>query len=170
MNPLLWIIILPLLGWRIYARLRRNIGEQAFQPTRLRIYIGMFVVLTAGCAFLSRGHPPVMLGWIAGLAGGVLLGFWSLRLTSFITIAAGRFYTPNARLGIALSVLFVIRIIYRVIAIYSHFSVAGRPAPPWGQSALTDLTFELLAGYYITYYAGVLAWYAREDRPPDPVA
>jgi hypothetical protein len=169
MNPLIWLVVVPLVGWRIYVRWKRNVGEQTFRPTRLKFYAGGFVALTAGCAILSVGHASLLLGWASGLAIGVLVGMWGLRLTTFTTIATGRYYTPNTHLGVALSGLFIFRIIYRVIAIYSHLSVGGRPTPAWGQSALTYLTFELLAGYYIAHSLGVLAWYAKEDRPPDPV-
>ena len=166
---LTWLIVAVFLGWRIYYRLKRTIGEQQFRPKRLKFYIVLFSLSSLGAPLLSVRHPPVMLGWLAGLAIGVLLGWWSLRLTTFTTIATGRFYTPNARIGIALSLLFIGRLLYRMFVVYSNLSLTGRPAPAVGQSALTFLTFELLAGYYIAYSIGVLGRYAKESRPPDPV-
>jgi hypothetical protein len=167
---LIWLVVGVFVGWRIYMRLKRNIGEQQFRPKRLKFYIVVFSLATVGCAILSVGHQPVLLGWLGGTVLGVLLGWWSLRLTTFATIAAGRFYTPNAHIGIGLSLLFIGRLLYRVFAVYSNLSFAGRPAPALGQSALTFFTFELLAGYYVAYSLGVLGHYAKEDRPPDPVA
>jgi hypothetical protein len=167
---LIWLAVAVYVGWRIYSRLKRNIGEQQFRPKRLKFYIVVFSLASLGSGVLSMGHQPVMLGWLAGVVVGVLLGWWSVRLTTFTTIAAGRFYTPNAHIGIALSLLFIGRLLYRVFAIYSNLTFAGRPAPALGQSALTFFTFELLAGYYVAHSLGVLRWYAKEDRPPDPIA
>ena len=44
---------------------------------------------------------------------GVGLVWWELRLTKFKKSAAGYFYTPNAHIGIALSLLLVARLGYR---------------------------------------------------------
>jgi hypothetical protein len=165
-----WLVVAVFVGWRIYIRLKRNIGEQQFRPKRLKFYTVVFSLATVGCGVLSVGHQPVMLGWLAGTVLGVGLGWLSLRLTTFSTVAAGRFYTPNAHIGIGLSLLFIGRLLYRVFAIYSNLSFGGQPVPALGHSALTFLTFELLAGYYIAYSLGVLARFAKEDRPPDPVA
>jgi hypothetical protein len=164
------LVVAVIVGWRIYFRLKRTIGEQQFRPRRLKWYIAIFSLSSVGCAAFSFGHPPLMLGWLAGVILGVLAGLWSLRLTNFTTIATGRFYTPNAQIGIVLSLLFVGRLLYRMVAVYSNLSLTGRPTPAWGQSALTYLIFELLAGYYVAYSIGVLGWYAKESRPPDPIA
>jgi len=159
-------LVLGLIGWRIYSRFRRSIGRQPLQPTRLKLYVVAFSLLSLYFAVRTLGHPPLMLGWLAGAVPGVLLGMWALRLTRFETTAEGRFYTPNAHIGMALSVLFVLRVAYRMIAIYSNMSLSGAPPKPLGESALTYLTFELLAGYYVAYYLGVL----RQYRPSRPTA
>ena len=167
---LIGLLVTVYVAWRIYMRLRRTIGEQQFRPGRLKFSIGVFTLLSLLILLPTLGHSQLMLGWAAGLAGGLALGCWALRLTHFTTIASGRFYTPNAHLGIGLTLLFVIRIVYRMAAFYNNFTVAGRPVPGWGESALTYLTCELLAGYYIAHSAGVLARYARDLEPPAPVA
>jgi cytochrome b561 len=167
---LIGLLIAVYVCWRVYMRLRRTIGEQAFRPRRLKFSIAVFSLLSLLILLPTLGQAQLLLGWAAGLAGGLALGWWALRLTHFSTIASGRFYTPNAHLGIGLTLLFVIRIVYRVVALYNDFTVAGRPVPGWGESALTYLTFELLAGYYIAHSAGVLAHYARDLEPPAPIA
>jgi hypothetical protein len=153
-------LFLAFIGWRIYARFRRNIGQQLFRPARLKTYVGIFFVLSVALAFCALGNPPLMLSWLGGLAPGLLLGILALRLTRFETTAEGRFYTPNGHIGIALSLLFVGRMIFRVIAIYSHMSAPGARPPALGESPLTYFTFELLAGYSVAYYTGLLMHYA----------
>jgi hypothetical protein len=67
------------------------------------------------------------------------------------------FYTPNAHLGIAVSLLLVGRIIYRLVEVF----VLGKVPPP-GQPddfAITPLTLSVvgvLAGYYVVYAAGLV--------------
>ena len=151
-------LLLALIGWRIYARLRRNIGRQPFHPGRIKAYVAIFSILSLIFAFRAADHSPLMLGWLTGVVAGALLGAWGLRLTRFETTAEGRFYTPNGHIGVALSLLFVARLAYRMIAIYSysHLSRAGTPPKAVGESALTYLVFELLASYSIVYYSGAL--------------
>jgi hypothetical protein len=71
----------------------------------------------------------------------------------------GLFYTPNAHLGIALSLLLVGRIIYRFIQVYSATGSAGAAQQVnYTTTPLTLLIFGTLAGYYFTYAAGLLRW------------
>jgi hypothetical protein len=149
-------LFLAYIGWRIYSRVRRNIGRQPFRPGRMKLYVGVFALLSVAFAVRSLGHPQLMLGWLGGVVPGVLLGIWALRLTRFETTSEGRCYTPNGHIGVALSLLFVARLVYRVIAAYANISQAGNPPPAFGESALTYFTFELLAGYNVAYYWGVL--------------
>jgi hypothetical protein len=154
---------------RLYFRLRRTVGLQQFRRNWLLFYIIFYGIATVGLALLSGGRPKLMLGWIAGLLPGILLGLLSLRLTRFEITEKGRCYTPNAHIGVSLSLLFLGRLTYRVIAIYTNLSLRGHRPPAWGQSALTDFIFELLAGYYIAYSAGILRRYGQEARPPAAV-
>jgi len=154
--------------WWFYRRLRRNIGLQQFGRKRLIYYIVIYAVASVALLVLSRGRPQLMLGWIGGLVPGLLLGLWGLRLTRFEKTADGPCYTPNAHLGLGLFLLFLGRLVYRVFAIYNNLSLGGRPPPAWGQSALTDLTFELLAGYYLAYNLGVLRRHPPEDELAAP--
>src|SRR5476649_725463 len=104
MNPkiLAWLVV-PYVGWRIYIRLRRTIGEQQFRPARLKISVGIFSLLSVAAAILSVGHRQLLLGWFGGAVPGVLLGLWALHLTNFAVTPEGRCYTPNAQIGIGLS-------------------------------------------------------------------
>ena len=165
---LTWVAVAAVVFWRLYARLQRTVGLQQFRRRRLIFYIVIYGVATLGLAVLSGGRPRLMLGWAGGLVPGVLLGLWSLRLTRYEITDQGRCYTPSAHIGVALYLLFLGRLAYRVFAIYANLSVGGRPPPAWGQSALTDLAFELLAGYYIAYSAGILRRYGKEAALVSP--
>jgi hypothetical protein len=157
--------IIALIGWRLFARIRRNIGRQQFRPRRPWITLCIFPLLIVLLGFATMTRPLSEGSLWAGVAAGVALGVLGHRLTRFEVAPEGYFYTPSAHLGVALSVLFVCRIAYR-------FIVTGFPgissAPPQGQS-LTPLTLLLLgtlAGYYCTYAAGLLRWYGRVRQVP----
>jgi hypothetical protein len=142
-----------LIAWGVYRRLRRNIGRQKLRPVRLTISIVIFSVVSAVLLILSLGIPKLMLGIGGGLALGVPLGFFGLRLTRFETTPEGHFYTPNTKIGVALSLLFLGRLAYRFWAL-RHTAGAPHTPPPF-QSALTYFLFGLIAGYYIVYYLGL---------------
>jgi len=147
------VLFCSLIAWGIHRRLRRNIDRQKLRPVRLTISILIFTVASAVLLFLSLGIAKLMLGIGGGLALGVVLGFFGLRLTQFEMTAEGHFYTPNTKIGIALSLLFLGRLGYRFLALRQ---TTGAPlTPPPFQSALTYFIFGLIAGYYIVYYIGI---------------
>ena len=167
---LIWFAVGIYIFWRLYVRLQRMIGRQQLRKGRLIFLIAIYALGSLGMAFFTMGRPHLVAGWLGGLVPGVLLGLWALRLTQYETVEGKNCYTPNARIGVALFLLFLGRIVYRGIAIYTNFSLPGHPTPPIGQSALTDLTFELLAGYYIAYNVGILRHYAKGVSPVAPLA
>ena len=74
---------------------------------------------------------------------------------------AGLFYTPNAHLGIALSLLLVLRLGYRFVLLQAGGRGFDPQAMQVGSSPLTMAIFGTLAGYYVTYAIGLLRWRAQ---------
>ncbi|MBX3735727.1 MAG: hypothetical protein KF715_03475 [Candidatus Didemnitutus sp.] len=149
-------ILIPFVVWRIYVRARRNIGRQPLRPAglavRLAIYTGIVGLVTIFAApFLTSLEAEV-----GGLIVGVALAVLGLRLTRWEMTSAGNFYTPNALLGIGLTLLFVGRLVYRFTVLLANPPEIGAPPPPLFQSPLTLLIFGVTAGYYLAYTAGVL--------------
>jgi hypothetical protein len=153
--PLLFV---ALVAWRMYGRLRRNIGRQALQPKRLVARIVIFAIVTCGLAAFSFSlqYPRLLLGLGVGLALGLPLAWLGMRLTKFEATPQGRFYTPHSSIGIALTILFVGRLVYRVMLISTDIATPTQ-RPAFMQSALSFFVYGLLAGYYMAYYIGVLA-------------
>lgn len=158
--------ILVLVAWRLFARVRRAIGRQRFSSTRPWISVVVFPLVIAAMAVhaLVRpgddGAPALLLGLLAGMAAGLGLGVCGTRLTRFEVTPAGLFYTPNAHLGVALTLLFVLRLGYRAM----HLHLTGQPfdasSMRLGGSPLTLGIFGTLAGYYVAYAVGLLRWRA----------
>lgn len=160
--------------WRTYSRIRRMLGRQHLSAVRPWLTVLVFLLLVLLLARLSIARPESLLGLGGGLAVGIGLALYSLRKTRFENTAQGLFYTPSAHVGIAVSVLFVGRILYRTIQMYGYGVSGPGPTPAPGQdpnlsyatTPLTLLVFGVLAGYYVAYAIGLLRWKASIANGP----
>jgi hypothetical protein len=153
------ILVGALLVWGIYRRARRNIGRQRVQVRRISIRIAIFAVLGAIIAAAVARDIPMLAALLAA-AGGALLGYLGLRYTKFEVTSEGRFYTPHAYLGLAVTALFIARLLYRVLMLDHGMLAApppgGNPLAIYERSPLTLAMFGAIVGYYVLYYVGVL--------------
>jgi hypothetical protein len=161
-GSLVLLALVPLIAWRLYSRIRRLVGRQHSRPWRHGMAAILFPLLLVLLGFGAWTHPEALAALAAGTLLGAALAAWGLRLTRFERTAQGVFYTPNAHIGVALSVVFAARIAYRV----GQMHLAGGPATQAAQgdpasSPLTLLIFGTLAAYYTVYAVGVLGWRAR---------
>ncbi len=158
------VAVVALIGWRMVARIRRVIGRQRLSPARPWFTVLLFPLILLLLLFTGLAHPMTTAAMAAGVAVGIVLGLYGTRLTRFEVTQAGLFYTPNAHLGIALSVLLVLRLGYRFVTL----QLGGQPFDPQsmqlGNSPLTMAIFGTLAGYYVTYAIGLLRWRAQVGR------
>jgi hypothetical protein len=159
--------IAVLIGWRMYARIRRMVGRQRLSNVRPWLTVVLFPLLFALLLLGSLVHPTGALALVAGAAAGVALGRWGLHLTKFEATPLGLFYTPNAHLGIALSLLLIVRIAYRYVKVYALSGAWGDSSAVLVRSPLTLLIFGTLAGYYVCYAVGLLRWRRAVERGID---
>jgi hypothetical protein len=150
------------IAWRVYSRVRRNIGRQRLQPTRLKVSVGIFSVVTLLFAVAGLTHPLVLAALAGGLAVSVPVAHYGLKLTKFEDTPEGKFYTPNTALGVGISMLFLGRIVYRVFMATNQADLSVPASPAMMQSPLTFFLFGLSAGYFIAYQSGVLI---RSHKP-----
>jgi hypothetical protein len=161
---LLTAALVALIAWRMYARVRRTIGRQRLSRVRPWVSVLLFPMLIVVLALGSRTVPVAQGSLLAGSALGIGLGVLGVRLTRFEDSPEGRYYTPNAHIGVVLSTLLLCRIAYRFVA--GGFPNPAIGTPPSAPHALTPVTLMLigtLAGYYCTYSAGLLRWAARSS-------
>ena len=156
-------LLIPLVAWRVYMRVRRNIGRQPFRPGRLKASVGIFAVVTLALFGLHLAHPAVLGALAGGLALSIPIGLYGLHLTRFEDTPQGKFYTPNTALGIGISALFLGRLAYRFLVLYAATGLQTSFAPEPFRSPLTYFLFALSAGYFITYQTGVIL---RSHRLP----
>ena len=153
-----FLVLLPLLAWRIYSRIQRIVGRQKLSRRRAWSTLTVFPVLIAALAYAAHANPQALVGLASGLAGGAVLAAYGLRLTRFEVTPEGLYYTPSAHLGIALSLLLVGRILYRLVEIYRLDPAVSPAATSLAFSPLTLLVVGLLAGYYMAYAIGLVRW------------
>ena len=170
-STMIMLVVVPLVVWRMYSRIRRLIGRQKSKAWRhwcAAILFPLLVTLLGLAAMMS----PIALATLAvGLAVGVGLAIWGLRLTKFERTDAGYFYTPNGHIGIALSLLFVARIAFRLLQLASLTSAEAQLATQdFGRSPLTLAVVGMMAGYYTWYAIGLLRWRAAAADPTNAIA
>jgi hypothetical protein len=152
------LVLMPLLAWRIYARIRRVVGRQKLSRRRAGLTLAVFPVLITLLILVSQAHVE-RLAWLAvGLAAGSLLAVYGLRLTRFESLPEGVFYTPSAHLGIALSLLLVGRVLFRLFQLYGSDASTLPAATNAMLGPFTLLIVGLLAGYYMGYALGLVRW------------
>jgi hypothetical protein len=155
--------VVVLIGWRVYSRLKRMVGRQRLSRVRPWLTVGLLPLLVALLLLRSLTHPSAALALAAGLAAGVALARYGWARTRLENTPLGLFYTPNAHVGIALSLLLVARLLYRAGQLY-FFSVETQASSiAFLQSPVTLLIFGTLAGYYVAYAVCLLRWRRRVD-------
>ena len=151
------LLLAPVLVWRIYSRVKGMMKRQRSIMQRHYTGAGVFtaIVLVSGSQLLDQ---PGALAWLAiGTLGGIAYAVWGLKLTRFETVKEGYFFTPNARLGLIIAMLFVAAVMYVGFEIYANQgTVSATPR-------VTDYVFfmpclGLMAGYFGTYSVGLLRW------------
>lgn len=160
------VLMAALVTWAVVRRLRRSFGRQPVQPARIWLRIGILTLAGGliGATSVTRG-PEMLEALIAGLACGALLAYVGLRHTRFEVTPEGRFYTPHTYIGLAVTLLFLGRVVYRFLGADPNAAVAYQRTP------LTVGIFAVLIGYYLLFYAGVLLRTRVSAGPvPDPVS
>src|SRR5207237_4364788 len=134
------IALVPLIGWTVYRRVKRMVGRQRLSRVRPWIALVLFpptLALLAGTAFVPPHPQPYKLVWLAAaLLLGAVVGVHALRRTRFEANDDGLFYTPDARLGLAISALVVARVVYCI----GELLIVGPPPPQDTSFALSPFT------------------------------
>lgn len=155
------LAFIPLILWRLYSRVRKLVGRQKSVAWRQTVTVCVFPVILILLAVTSAAQPYALMALASGIAIGVVLGIVGHRTTKFEQTEEGMFYTPNAHLGIALSLLLAGRIAYRFIEVGMMGSGTG--APPPTTTPFTLGLIGMVAGYYVTYAIGLIAWRRAND-------
>jgi hypothetical protein len=158
----------------IYRRFRRSFGRQPIRPIRMWIRIAVLILL--GCSLLPSASKSgqFLLAELAGAIIGLALGFWGAHHTRYATYEGRLHYVPHTYTGVAVSLLFIGRLVYRIVEWYGENRALGGALdasqgiapPPMMRSPLTVGLIFVVVGYYVCYYAMVL-WKSKRISPED---
>jgi hypothetical protein len=148
----------------VYRRLRRSFGRQRLSPVRLGLRIALLLLLGGSLLPATLRSGTFLAADVAGLLAGAALGIWGARRTRFERRDAQLFYVPHTVSGVAVSLLFVGRLVYRLVVLYSMNRAVGKGAdglqefgsPAMFQSPFTVALLCVVIGYYVCYYGLVL--------------
>ncbi|MES2130339.1 MAG: hypothetical protein V4463_23970 [Pseudomonadota bacterium] len=154
-STIVFLIFLPLVLWRIYSRIKRLMVRQQSHLWRHWVAAIMMPAILVGFAVAAITYPLSEGGLACGTLAGAALAWLALRKTQFERVGDDFFFTPNARIGLAVSLIFIGRMLYRAFEVYS---LGGGQPEAMGKSPLTLLALGLMAGYYTVYAGGLLRW------------
>jgi hypothetical protein len=175
------LLIAVLVVFTVSRRLRRSFGRQPLRPRRMTVRIVLLTVI--GCALMPAAlrSAQFLSAELAGVAIGIALGLWGAERTRFLMSGERLHYVPHTYTGIAVSLLFLGRLAFRLVQMYwgSHPSpVAAANAVPGAdpaqelttgsmvQSPLTVGLLFVLIGYYVCYY-GLVLWKSKHLKAED---
>jgi|SRR5476649_2912362 cytochrome b561 len=163
------IALVPLILWRLYSRFRRLVGRQRSRLWRHWTAAIFYPLLLALFALAAIAHPYTLAAMAGGIAVGIGLAVFGLKVTRFEPTPEGYFYTPHSHIGIGLSLLLILRVGYR----FYEISQMGASPPPgqmqdFARNPLTLVIIGMVASYYATYAIGLLRWRARTMMPTAP--
>jgi hypothetical protein len=170
------ILFAALVVFAIYRRFRRNFGRQQLRPGRTILRIVLLAAVSCALLPMALRSAQYLCAELAGAALGVGLGAWGAGRTRFMMYGGTLHYVPHTYTGIAVSLLFLGRLAFRVVQVYAGVeaapaadsvdpSLAFAPAS-MVRSPLTVGVFFVLAGYYAWYYAWVL-WKSKHLSAED---
>jgi hypothetical protein len=161
------LLIAALAVLMIYRRFRRTFGRQPVRPLRMVLRMGLLIVLGASLVPLALRSGEFQLVEIGGTAAGISLGLWAARRTRYTRDKQQLYYLPHTYTGIAIFLLVLARLLYRLIQLYGG---TGSPevfaAPTMVRSPATVGLLFALIGYYVCYYGCVL-WKSKHLRTED---
>jgi hypothetical protein len=174
-------LIAVLVVFAIYRRFRRSFGRQPLSQGRMTLRIVLLSII--GCALLPLALRSVqfLTAELIGAALGIGLGLWGAERTRFVMFRDRLHYVPHTYTGIAVSLLFLGRVVFRLVQVYTALHAAHDTAPSainaadpangFGSSGmvrspLTVGIFFVLMGYYVCFY-GLVLWKSKRLNAAD---
>jgi hypothetical protein len=158
-TPVVAAVIAPFVLWRVVSRVKRLTSRQLSKTWRHRTTQVFFPLLLLALAAASLQTGPIALaGLAAGLPLGLVLGRIAIGKTRFEQVGDAFYFTPHAPIGMLIALLFMGRMGWRA---YEYFALGSFAHHEFVTSPLTLFIFGLLAGYYMSFAFGLLAWRRR---------
>jgi hypothetical protein len=157
-TPVVAAVIAPLVLWRMYSRIKRLTTRQRSKVWRHRTTLVFFPLLVLLLVVLSLQTPIALTALAVGLPLGLVLARLATSRTKFEQVGDEYYFTPHAPIGMLVALLFMGRMGYRA---YEYYALGSFAHHEFVTSPLTLFIFGILAGYYMTFAFGLLAWRKR---------
>jgi len=153
-------LLAALLVFVVYRRLRRSFGQQPLRPVRMLMRIALLLIIGGLLLPTAIGSAQFLYATLAGVLSGVALALWGAAHTRFVRAADRLYYVPHTYTGVAVALLFVGRLAYRIVQAYG----SAQPSTPATmlRSPLTAGLYFVVMGYYVCYY-GVVLWKSKQN-------
>jgi hypothetical protein len=175
-SPIAPFLFAALVVFAVYRRLRRTFGRQPLRPGRMTLRIVILAIIAASFLPLALRSVQFMSAELVGAALGIALGLWGAQRTRFQMYSERLHYLPHTYTGIAVSLLFLGRLVFRFVQLYSgapalRGAYDANPAQGFApatmmRSPLTVALFFVLVGYYVCYY-GLVLWKSKHLKTED---
>jgi hypothetical protein len=159
------LLLAALVVWSVYRRLRRTFGKQRLSPVRMGFRIGLLLLIGALLLTSALRSTYYLEAMGVGLIVGVALALFGASRTRYFREDGQLFYVPHTYTGLAVSLLFLGRLVYRGIQLYGlehsgQDPTAGAAPASMAASLVSSPSmlglFYVLVGYYVCYYSVVL--------------
>lgn len=166
-TTLVLLILVPVMIWRIYSRLKMVFRRQESVTWRHWVgAAGLPVLLLAAAHSMLNNLPALSMMAAAVMAGGWLAVF-ALKKTRFENTGTALYFTPPSRTAILVCMLFVARVMQIGVEFYvnrqsEHPRVINQAEVM--QHPFTVVPFGLLLGYLSVYSIGLLRWHMAQQK------
>ena len=152
-------LLAALLIFVVYRRLRRSFGQQPLVPLRMQLRILLLLIVSCLLLPSAMQSASFLFSILAGVAVGVALALWGAAHSRLVRDADRLYYVPHTYTGMAVSLLFIGRLGYRLVQVYGSADQSFNAAS-LVRSPLTIGLYFVLMGYYVCYYS-VLLWKSK---------
>ncbi|WP_374580454.1 hypothetical protein [Pseudoduganella sp.] len=161
------LILVPVLVWRIYSRLKMAFQRQESVAWRHWVGAAGIPVLLLAAAQSMLGNLPALSMMAGGVLAGAWLAFFALKKTRFENTGLKLYFTPPSRTAVLVCMLFAARALQIGVEFYINRQ-SERPqlinSTEVMQHPLTVVPFGLMLGYLAAYSIGLLRWRHSQIR------
>ncbi|WP_256080840.1 hypothetical protein [Massilia sp. YIM B04103] len=170
LTTLALLILIPLLVWRIYLRLKQIFRRQESLAWRHVLGVAVCGALLLALGFSMLPDTGALSFLAAGAVGGGWLAAFSLKRTRFENRGLRFYFTPYPRFGMLVCLLFSAAVLSIGVELYMN----SRAAIPQAMSQVTlmraparAIAFGLMLGFIGVFSAGLLRWRRTQKPLPD---
>ncbi|WP_026960766.1 hypothetical protein [Alicyclobacillus herbarius] len=173
------VVIVALIGWGLYRRVRRTVGFQPLQARRMRVRFVLFTVLLVLLAFTPMPTRADRWFMLVGVLVGLGLAGVAASTTQFQQKQGVWHYRPSGWVSAIVLLIFFGRLAYRMVELYEGSkgapvvtstgtgNAAHLQAASYTSDPLTLVAIFILFSYYAGYFLYLL-WRERHlERSPE---